>query len=61
MTIKTITMTTKTAKIAPIISPTIGPILSLLLLLVEDSVDKDEEGVTIVWKEESWNSMTSSM
>ena len=45
MTTTTITITTKTDKIAPTTPPTIGPILSLLLLLVED-----EEGVTDMWK-----------
>ena len=47
MTATTITMTTKTTKIVLTIPPTIGPILSLLLLLVEDSVEEDEEGVTV--------------
>ena len=50
MTTTTVTMTTKTIKIAPTTPLTIGPILSLLLVLVEDSVDEDEEGVTTIWK-----------
>ena len=48
MTITTITITTKTTKIAQTTPPTIGPILSLVLLLVEDSVEEDEEGVTVI-------------
>ena len=50
MTTTTVTMTTNTVNIAPTTPLTIGPILSLLLVLVEDSVDEDDEGVTIKWK-----------